>query len=485
MSDQQTIAKNSIYNVIGSFSPMLVTLITVPLYIEQIGEGRYGILALVWLLLGYFGLFDLGLGKAVANQIAFYKDKEEGNNKNEREVFWTAFHINLLLGIIGGIVLYYLGPFIIHQVVDQESQYLSEVINSLPVLAASVPVITLSSITSGFFSGKEEFGILNFLQVIRDVLFQLLPLTAAYLIGSELLTLISAAVLAKFIATLLLFGGIGLRHNLGWPSFNTDKVKQLITYGGSVTVTNIVGPILTSVDRFVIGAVAGAKAVAWYTIPFNLATKMNRITGSFSRALFPRFSLLQKKEAQALSIQSVYLLIAFITPAILLGYLLLDPFLTLWLGKELAGKTINVGLIILMGVWINNLAFIPNSYLQGQRRPGTVALIHTVELPPFLIILWFMVKWWGVEGAAFAWCIRVAFDAILLFYFSNLLKNLGTRLLYSSAIIAAGFLLAYYEIAAYRIFLTATAISYFMYAYMNYKSQFLKLVEPLRVYFRK
>ena len=481
MSDQQTIAKNSVYNIIGSFSPMLVTLVTVPLYIEQIGEGRYGILALVWLLLGYFGLFDLGLGKAVANQIAYYKEKKNARGE-EKKIFWTAFYVNLVLGIIGGLILFFLAPSIIHQVVNQESQYLPEVINSLPVLAASVPIITLSSIASGFFSGKEQFGTLNLLQVIRDVLFQIFPLTAAYFIGPELLILISGAVLAKLCATLLLFGGVGIKNRLGSPLFHKEKVKELLTYGGSVTITNIVGPILTSVDRFIIGALAGAKAVTWYTIPFNLASKVNRITSSFSRALFPKFSLLKENEAKKLSIQSVNLLVSFITPAILVGYLLMEPFLTIWLGQELAGKTINVGLIILMGIWINNMAFIPNSYLQGQRRPGMVALIHTFELLPFLLILWFMVKWWGVEGAAFAWCIRVAMDAVLLFYYSDLLKHLNSKFYYSMVGVTGCFLFVYYQIVGYHIILSVLILGYIIYAYAYYKPQFLKLIKPLRVY---
>lgn len=85
--------------------------------------------------------------------------------------------------------------------------------------------------------------------MIRDILFQLFPLAAAFFMGSEEPKLINAAVLTKLYATLL-FSSIGLNHRMMAPTFDIDKLKQLLSYGGSVTGTNIIAPILTSVDRF-------------------------------------------------------------------------------------------------------------------------------------------------------------------------------------------------------------------------------------------
>lgn len=58
-----SIRKNTLINLAGSIIPMIVMLVTVSLYLKVLGDVRYGVLALVCLLLGYFPFLEMGLGK--------------------------------------------------------------------------------------------------------------------------------------------------------------------------------------------------------------------------------------------------------------------------------------------------------------------------------------------------------------------------------------------------------------------------------------
>jgi hypothetical protein len=82
----------------------------------------------------------------------------------------------------------------------------------------------------------------------------------------------------------------------------------------------------------------------------------------------------------------------------------------------------------LIGVWINNLAWVPVVMVQAQGMPAAVAKLHVLELIPYLAILWIGVTTAGLPGAAVAWVLRVTIDALLMFWISGLWAEVFTTL---------------------------------------------------------
>ena len=53
--------------------------------------------------------------------------------------------------------------------------------------------------------------------------------------------------------------------------------------------------------------------------------------------------------------------------------------------------------------------------MQGAGRSDLTAKLHLAELPLYAILAWWLIATRGIEGAALAWTLRVAADAMCMF----------------------------------------------------------------------
>jgi O-antigen/teichoic acid export membrane protein len=431
-----SIKRNTLINLAGATAPTLFSLMILPLYLRLIGEARFGVLVLVWLFVGYFEFFDFGIGKATSNHMARLRD---GPTSARETAFWTGALINGMLGLLGGMVLLVAGHYgVTVYFGDKLSAELDDEIRmALPWMALAVPVGTVSAVGIAALEARERFLTLNTLQVLVTALIQLSPLLVAWWRGPALDGLIAATVIIRIAANLPIF--LACRRYVplrGRPRFRKSLAAPLFRYGGWVTVTAVIGPILVSVDRLLIGSQIGLSAVAHYTVPYNLVTKLQILPASLLRTLFPRFSLLEWEECVPIARQAVFALAAITLPLTIVAVIVMKPFLIVWIGAGFAEVAAPVGEILLIGVWVNNLAWVPAVMLQGQGRPAVVAKFHILELIPYVAILWIGITWAGLPGAAWAWVLRVAIDALLMFWASGLLARLFSVLWTGMALIA-------------------------------------------------
>ena len=77
--------------------------------------------------------------------------------------------------------------------------------------------------------------------------------------------------------------------------------------------------------------------------------------------------------------------------------------LRLWLGPDFARNSGPVLRWLAAGVFVNALAQVPFSMVQGVGRPDISAKLQLAELPFYLLALRLLVNVYGIEGAAMAW----------------------------------------------------------------------------------
>ncbi|MBU2861340.1 flippase [Acidithiobacillus ferrooxidans] len=439
------IARSTLINLAGLLIPTAVSLATVPLYLRWIGEVRYGVLLLAFTLLGYFGAFDLGLGRAVAQRVARQENSEERNR-----TFWTAFLLSAGMGVLGGIILYFLGHWLFADIFQIPAMLRGEAQKAVPWLAAIVPLIALISVLAGTLEARQAFLSLNASQIIGVIGLQTFPLLSVALGHGSIAALIAAALAGRLMGVLVMFWLTARRLPfVGWPALHRAEIGPLLRFGGWVSVSGAVIPLLTIIDRLIIGARLGAAAVTAYTVPFNLTQRLTYLPYALSTTLFPRFSQAQGEDAKGLLRQAVTALTAIQTPFVVLAILLTHPFLTLWIGAALAAKMAPVAIILLLGIWINGPSYPCYAFLQATGRPDIMTKFYLIQLIPFLIALWLLIEWLGIYGAAVAWSLRMLADAIAWFSASDSLMDFGKSVIRSIPLVAIAIFLATSNINGY------------------------------------
>ncbi len=412
------LTRNWALNLAGQILPLVLGLAAIPYIVHGLGAERFGILSIAWVLLGYFSLFDLGLGRATTKFVA----EHLGRNETEElaGVVWASVWTQLLVGTIGAVLAAALTPVVVQRVLKISVLLQSDTKITLFILAASLPIVLVGNALRGVLEAGQHFHAVNYVKVPASASIFLLP-AGALPLGLGLPGIILLLVFARLLATAAYLGYCfklfpTLRHNF---SSDSKMLRPLLVYGGWVTVSNLVGPLLVYMDRFFIGSIISMAAVGYYTAPYEAITRAWILPASLAATIFPAFSSLDAKgsvkrteELCARSLKSILLIQG---PVLLLVIAFAREILRLWLGADYAAHGTLVLQILTFGVLVNSLAQVVFTLLQGIGRPDLVAKFHVAELPFYGALVWFLLKHMGVPGAALAWTLRVLVDAILLF----------------------------------------------------------------------
>ena len=415
LSSGRLLARNTAVNIGGSVLTMGVAFAAIPILIAGLGTDRFGVLALTWIVIGYSGLFDLGLGRALTKLTA---EKIGAGEEDEiPPLFWTALAAMFALGVLAASAVALLAPLLVGSILKIPDALEGESLGAFYVLSVSIPVVICSAGLRGSLEARQRFELTNGVAVPMTALSYLGPI-ATLAFGASLVYVVAAVVASRVLAfciylTLNLRVDPALRRVRG---VRRRAVGPLLRYGGWVTVSNVVTPLLTSIDRFVIGAFISTTAVAYYATPYEAVSRLRIVSQNLSSVFFPAFALNlahDHRRAVLFGRGSRFIFVTLFPLALVIvtfAYELLD----IWVGTEFAQNSERVMQWLTIGVLANSLAQLAYGFVQSA-RPDLHAKLSLAELPLFLGVFVVLVRGYGIEGAALAWSGRVVIDATILY----------------------------------------------------------------------
>ncbi|AIY40051.1 Teichuronic acid biosynthesis protein TuaB [Collimonas arenae] len=425
----RTFIHNIGWNLVGQIAPLIAAVVSIPLLIKGLGVDRFGILTIAWMLIGYFSLFDLGIGRALTQIISEKLATNKG--KDIPPLMWTGLTVMFVLGLIASLLIVGLSDWIIYSGLKIPVYLQDETKSSLSMLAPSIPLVLLATGLRGVLEAKHEFKSVNLVRIPLGVLMFVAPLCVLPFSNSLVAIFFSLLLVRAFTAIAFFFLCYRSMDNFTEFSLSRAVVPELLKFGGWMTVSNIVSPIMVQMDRFVIGMMLSMAAVAYYATPYEMVTKLLVIPAAIAGVCFPQFAKLnaQKntKEAMTLYWKSCKYIFYLIFPAVIFVIFFAGWILHLWLGGKFSDESTRVFQILAIGVLANGLAAIPFAFLQGAGRSDITAKVHVCELFIYLPLLYFSVSKLGIVGASLIWSLRVFVDGIILHRMVGMVatKNIG------------------------------------------------------------
>jgi O-antigen/teichoic acid export membrane protein len=411
------IAKNTLINLAGQGLPLLAALFCIPSILSGLGTDRFGILTLAWMIIGYFSLFDLGLGRALTQIIAIKLG--DGDTIELPGLVWTTLVVMIIMGVVAAIIAFAVSPFLIEKVFKMPSQLHAESLHAFYILSASIPIVILSSAFIGILSAFQRFDIINIVRIPLALTNFIVPLLVIPFSNSlvPITILLALSRLASCIAMYFLCLHVMPLLRMRRKIFMLREIRPLFSFGGWMTITNIIGPIMVYLDRFLIGTVISVTAVAYYATPYEMITKLWIIPNALVATLFPTFAANANGEpsntVQILS-KSIAATLIIIFPVVLTIVTFSHEGLEFWLGNKFALNSAQVLQWLAAGVFINCMAQVFFALIQGRGRPDITAKFHLLELIFYIPFLWWVLRDFGIVGAAAIWTLRIAIDGILM-----------------------------------------------------------------------
>ena len=405
--------KNSVViNLAGSLVPVFLALVCIPILIHKLGMSGFGILSLIWILIGYLSIFDMGVGRALTFEVS-NKLKGEASFKGLSRVICPGISLATIAGIVG---VFLILPIIYFMGSDLEAKFNidNESIDALYLCVIAIVPTAITSAIRGALEGGSRFIESNLLRTAISSGMFIVPLVFVELGNHELLDitigLIILRIISMIVSIYIIRDNIKLKHFI----FRRSDFRML-HYGSWVTISSILSPLMVNGDRFIVSSIVGPALLNLYTIPQEMIQRFLIVPGAFTTSIFPKIPHL--KSTKNFYKFSFFYLVVFSFISVLCIGIIGPYFFEYWISPIFSINSKEILWILCFGLFFNSLAQLPMTYLMAMGKPKLVATAHVIELIIYILAIYILVKIFGVKGAAFAWSFRVSLDFFILNYF--------------------------------------------------------------------
>lgn len=356
------------YFVIGL--NMVVGILYTPFLIRMLGQSQYGLYSIVYSVISYLTVMDMGFGNAIIIYTSRYinqKDKEKQDKLHG--MFFIIYCIIGVVAAIIGVVLYsnvnvLFGKSMTPVEIEQAK-------TMMLILTFNLAVTFPMSIFGYIIVAHEKFVVSKFIKIIQ-ILLQPALMIPLLLMGYKAIAMVVVLTVANIFCLILnyLVCKKKLELKLKFKGFDFKLLKEIFAYSFFIFLNQIIDKVNWSLDQFIVGSIAGTIATAVYAVAGQLNNMYMNFSTAISNVMLPKITKMEDNKASDEEFTEVFIQtgrIQYILMALIItGFVLFgQAFINWWAGAGYESAYI-IACILMIPITVPLIQNIGLSILQAK-----------------------------------------------------------------------------------------------------------------------
>lgn len=417
---------NTLSNYILKGILIVLNIIAIPIFINEIGAGFYGVIVLAGTLLANFIVFDLGFVAGVTKYVAQFK--AVGDQDNINKVISTTLFLSICFGLFLCLALFTSVNLGLLELLKGRSEFMMESKNIFMIAGVLSIIAWPAKILEGALQGLQKFVLLNFYKGIGRITALLLAVFFA-IKGYSTTIIFLALNLDLFIICFSLLYilkkelpklSISLLH------VNKSTFNMIFSFSAWIMLSQIAVLVEYQLDTLIIGLFLPIATVAAYVViiyPFRI---IQQVSGLAASAIMPAVAEMHTLKGD----KSIEPFVAYgskwhnglLASASLSAFICCYPFINIWMDGKFNQYIWIAQLACLFQLWWQANAMVGQVYIGAgySKKLGLIAVFCGILN---LILSVILVNLIGLEGVI----LGTIFAGIIgeIIFFVTCFKDLG------------------------------------------------------------
>jgi O-antigen/teichoic acid export membrane protein len=387
------ILRNTAWNFFSRLIHIPISICLIPFIINQVGAERYGVWVMLFALVDYFSLLDLGIGAATIKYVADYYALQNIRKIGHVILNTCVFNLVFIPPLAASLIFAdeILTFFSIAPQNIAEAKFIFDCI--LLIFALS----QFSSVFRNTLIGLQRIHVSNFFEIVYVLVYA----AATWIVlgsGSGLkglaVTLFCLRCGLAFAQMLCLLKAIpGCVRGLG--TIDLEMGKEFIRYGFKLQLTSLAGLLNFQLDKLLIGHFLKMEFVTFYELGSKIAVMVRMLPSVLMSPLIPasaELSVLNDTERlEELYLRSTRYITLIAAPMAAFLVAMGPAIMKLWLGNQTQASAVAALQLLAIGYFFNIITGAVSSIGRGigvlKYEMQTSALLTALNLVLSVIMI--------------------------------------------------------------------------------------------------